>query len=100
MRRTRSKTSALAPVSNAPLPSPPSPWSSLRLPRLLAAVRTAPHACADVAALLVRAGRITRYLPAGGPFTRMDSHVYADYLVPPSYDSLLGKVRAPPWLGR
>ncbi|GAQ92345.1 biotin carboxylase [Klebsormidium nitens] len=36
-------------------------------------------------------GRITRYLPAGGPFTRMDSHVYADYLVPPSYDSLLGK---------
>lgn len=37
-------------------------------------------------------GRITGYLPAGGPFTRMDSHVYVDYLVPPSYDSLLGKL--------
>ncbi|KAK6122472.1 hypothetical protein DH2020_043782 [Rehmannia glutinosa] len=36
-------------------------------------------------------GRITAYLPAGGPFVRMDSHVYPDYVVPPSYDSLLGK---------
>ncbi|KAG6396838.1 hypothetical protein SASPL_142995 [Salvia splendens] len=37
-------------------------------------------------------GRITAYLPAGGPFVRMDSHVYSDYVVPPSYDSLLGKL--------
>lgn len=37
-------------------------------------------------------GRITSYLPSGGPFVRMDSHVYPDYVVPPSYDSLLGKV--------
>ena len=37
-------------------------------------------------------GRITAYLPSGGPFVRMDSHVYPDYVVPPSYDSLLGKV--------
>ncbi|CAM8893353.1 unnamed protein product [Rhodiola kirilowii] len=37
-------------------------------------------------------GKITEYLPAGGPFTRMDSHVYPGYVVPPSYDSLLGKV--------
>ncbi|XP_042056563.1 biotin carboxylase 2, chloroplastic-like [Salvia splendens] len=37
-------------------------------------------------------GRITTYLPAGGPFVRMDSHVYPDYVVPPSYDSLLGKL--------
>ncbi|KAH9805565.1 Biotin carboxylase [Citrus sinensis] len=37
-------------------------------------------------------GRITAYLPAGGPFVRMDSHVYPDYVVPPSYDSLLGKL--------
>ena len=36
--------------------------------------------------------RITAYLPSGGPFVRMDSHVYPDYVVPPSYDSLLGKV--------
>lgn len=37
-------------------------------------------------------GRVTAYLPPGGPFVRMDSHVYPDYVVPPSYDSLLGKV--------
>ncbi|KAK5839939.1 Biotin carboxylase 1, chloroplastic [Gossypium arboreum] len=37
-------------------------------------------------------GRITSYLPSGGPFVRMDSHVYSDYVVPPSYDSLLGKL--------
>uniref|UniRef100_A0A803MP18 biotin carboxylase n=1 Tax=Chenopodium quinoa TaxID=63459 RepID=A0A803MP18_CHEQI len=36
-------------------------------------------------------GKITSYLPAGGPFVRMDSHVYPGYVVPPSYDSLLGK---------
>nr|ASZ00191.1 biotin carboxylase subunit 2 [Pelargonium cotyledonis] len=37
-------------------------------------------------------GRITSYLPSGGPYVRMDSHVYPDYVVPPSYDSLLGKL--------
>ncbi|XP_004503555.1 biotin carboxylase 2, chloroplastic [Cicer arietinum] len=37
-------------------------------------------------------GRITAYLPSGGPFVRMDSHIYPDYVVPPSYDSLLGKL--------
>ncbi|KAJ7522255.1 hypothetical protein O6H91_18G003600 [Diphasiastrum complanatum] len=37
-------------------------------------------------------GRITGYLPPGGPFVRMDSHIYSDYVVPPSYDSLLGKL--------
>ncbi|KAL2621613.1 hypothetical protein R1flu_001818 [Riccia fluitans] len=37
-------------------------------------------------------GRITGYLPPGGPFVRMDSHIYSDYIVPPSYDSLLGKL--------
>ncbi|CAF2051511.1 unnamed protein product [Brassica rapa] len=37
-------------------------------------------------------GIITSYLPSGGPFVRMDSHVYPDYVVPPSYDSLLGKL--------
>ncbi|TQD84977.1 hypothetical protein C1H46_029493 [Malus baccata] len=37
-------------------------------------------------------GRITAYLPSGGPFVRMDSHVYPDYVVPPNYDSLLGKL--------
>ncbi|KAG1332010.1 biotin carboxylase 1, chloroplastic [Cocos nucifera] len=37
-------------------------------------------------------GKITSYLPSGGPFVRMDSHVYPGYVVPPSYDSLLGKL--------
>ncbi|KAJ8444912.1 hypothetical protein Cgig2_015258 [Carnegiea gigantea] len=36
--------------------------------------------------------KVTSYLPAGGPFVRMDSHVYPGYVVPPTYDSLLGKL--------
>ena len=30
----------------------------------------------------------------GGPGIRVDSHVYANYFVPPHYDSLIGKVIA------
>jgi acetyl-CoA carboxylase biotin carboxylase subunit len=37
-------------------------------------------------------GRITAYLPSGGAYVRMDSHIYPDYVVPPTYDSLLGKL--------
>ena len=37
-------------------------------------------------------GRVIGYLPAGGPHVRMDSHLYPDYVVPPNYDSLLGKL--------
>ncbi|UPQ97946.1 biotin carboxylase subunit of acetyl-CoA carboxylase [Chloropicon primus] len=37
-------------------------------------------------------GRINAYLAPGGPNTRMDSHIYPGYLVPPNYDSLLGKL--------
>ncbi len=37
-------------------------------------------------------GRITSYIPAGGPGVRVDSHVYAGYEVPSLYDSLLGKL--------
>ncbi|GAB2214029.1 hypothetical protein Droror1_Dr00018361 [Drosera rotundifolia] len=37
-------------------------------------------------------GKISTYLSSGGPFVRMDSHVYPGYVVPPSYDSLLGKL--------
>jgi len=37
-------------------------------------------------------GRVTTYLAPGGPNVRMDSHLYPDYLVPPNYDSLLGKL--------
>jgi acetyl-CoA carboxylase biotin carboxylase subunit len=37
-------------------------------------------------------GRISGYLPPGGPGIRMDSHVYTDYEIPPYYDSLIGKL--------
>lgn len=37
-------------------------------------------------------GRITHYHMAGGPGVRVDSHVYSDYVVPPYYDSMIGKV--------
>ncbi len=39
-------------------------------------------------------GRITSYHPPGGPGIRVDSHAYANYFVPPNYDSLIGKVIA------
>ncbi|MGK7876153.1 MAG: acetyl-CoA carboxylase biotin carboxylase subunit [Xenococcaceae cyanobacterium] len=39
-------------------------------------------------------GRISGYLPPGGPGVRMDSHVYTDYEIPPYYDSLIGKLIA------
>ena len=39
-------------------------------------------------------GRITSYHPPGGPGIRVDSHVYHGYVVPPNYDSMIGKVIA------
>ncbi len=38
------------------------------------------------------AGVIDRYHAPGGPWVRMDSHLYPGYEVPPYYDSLLGKL--------
>jgi acetyl-CoA carboxylase biotin carboxylase subunit len=38
------------------------------------------------------AGRITGWLPPGGPGVRVDSHVYTGYEIPPFYDSLIGKL--------
>jgi len=37
-------------------------------------------------------GRITQYHAPGGPGTRIDSHIYQNYFVPPYYDSLIAKV--------
>jgi acetyl-CoA carboxylase biotin carboxylase subunit len=37
-------------------------------------------------------GQITIFHPPGGPGVRVDTHVYAGYLVPPHYDSLIGKL--------
>ena len=37
-------------------------------------------------------GRVTSWMPAGGPGVRVDSHVFPGYVVPPNYDSLIAKV--------
>jgi acetyl-CoA carboxylase, biotin carboxylase subunit len=39
-------------------------------------------------------GAVTTYLPPGGPGIRVDSHLFAGYVVPPFYDSLLAKIIA------
>jgi acetyl-CoA carboxylase biotin carboxylase subunit len=37
-------------------------------------------------------GKITAFHPPGGAGVRLDSHVYAGYVVPPYYDSLIAKL--------
>ncbi|MEV4812413.1 acetyl-CoA carboxylase biotin carboxylase subunit [Micromonospora avicenniae] len=37
-------------------------------------------------------GRLERFVPPGGPFTRVDTHGYPGYVIGPHYDSLLAKV--------
>lgn len=39
-------------------------------------------------------GRIERYFAPGGYGIRIDSHIYDDYTIPPTYDSMIGKVIA------
>jgi acetyl-CoA carboxylase biotin carboxylase subunit len=39
-------------------------------------------------------GKVTHYLPPGGPGIRVDSHIFGGYVVPSYYDSLLGKLIA------
>jgi acetyl-CoA carboxylase biotin carboxylase subunit len=39
-------------------------------------------------------GRVKRWVMPGGPGIRVDSHVFADYTVPPYYDSMIGKIIA------
>jgi acetyl-CoA carboxylase biotin carboxylase subunit len=41
---------------------------------------------------LPHAGPVEFYNPPGGPGVRVDSHLYAGYVVPPHYDSLLAKL--------
>jgi len=41
---------------------------------------------------LPRAGRIEQMTLPGGPGVRLDTHLYAGYVVPPYYDSLLAKL--------
>lgn len=37
-------------------------------------------------------GRITVYHAPGGPGVRVDSHAYQEYVIPPHYDSMIGKL--------
>ncbi|MDA7848285.1 acetyl-CoA carboxylase biotin carboxylase subunit [Sulfurospirillum sp.] len=37
-------------------------------------------------------GKITRYIAPGGRNVRVDSHIYQGYTVPPTYDSMIGKL--------
>ena len=41
-----------------------------------------------------RPGTVSEFYPPGGPGVRMDTHLYAGYIVPPHYDSLIGKIVA------
>jgi len=63
-------------------------------------VRIAGHAiecrinAEDPKKFLPSPGRITQYHPPGGPGIRVDSHVFNGYVVPPYYDSMIGKLIA------
>ncbi len=37
-------------------------------------------------------GRLKTFHPPGGPGTRVDTHAYEDYTIPPNYDSLVAKL--------
>jgi acetyl-CoA carboxylase biotin carboxylase subunit len=37
-------------------------------------------------------GLIDGYVPPGGPWVRVDSHVYPGYSIPPNYDSMIAKL--------
>jgi len=39
-------------------------------------------------------GTVTEFHAPGGPGIRMDTHIYDNYLVPPHYDSMIGKLIA------
>ncbi len=48
----------------------------------------------DAKSFLPSPGRITQLHIAGGPGIRVDSHIYNGYVVPPYYDSMIGKLIA------
>ena len=37
-------------------------------------------------------GRLDRFVPPGGPFTRVDSHAQPGTVIPPDYDPMIGKI--------
>lgn len=48
----------------------------------------------DPEKMLPSPGKVTMYHPPGGPGIRVDSHLYNNYIVPPYYDSMIGKIIA------
>jgi len=48
----------------------------------------------DAKTFLPSPGRVELWHPPGGPGIRVDSHLYSGYVVPPYYDSMIGKVIA------
>ena len=48
----------------------------------------------DPKTFLPQPGRVTHFHSPGGPGVRMDTHLYTGYMVPPNYDSMIGKVVA------
>jgi acetyl-CoA carboxylase biotin carboxylase subunit len=48
----------------------------------------------DPTSFMPSPGRLTTYHTPGGPGIRVDSHVYTSYVVPPYYDSMIGKLIA------
>ncbi len=48
----------------------------------------------DPSTFMPSPGRIVQFHQPGGPGIRVDSHVYNNYVVPPYYDSMIGKVIA------
>lgn len=48
----------------------------------------------DPVSFMPSPGTISMFHPPGGPGIRLDSHIYASYMVPPNYDSMIGKLIA------
>jgi len=46
----------------------------------------------DAKTFMPSPGTVTLWHPPGGPGIRVDSHLYSGYMVPPYYDSMIGKV--------
>jgi acetyl-CoA carboxylase, biotin carboxylase subunit len=46
----------------------------------------------DSESFVPSAGRVTTWIPPGGHGVRVDSHLFASYMVPPFYDSLVAKI--------
>ncbi|MCO6442040.1 MAG: acetyl-CoA carboxylase biotin carboxylase subunit [Nitrococcus mobilis] len=46
----------------------------------------------DARTFIPSPGRVTQYHAPGGPGVRVDSHIYNGYVVPPFYDSMIGKI--------